>query len=167
MTQTTLIRLASAAMFLSSAFAGAPGGGTSGPTLVKEVEKPGLSAVATACDIPLLSQSNGICSSMTVPAGKVLVIEHISAICGFNDAAPVSVLALSVRTSIGASPNVDVEIPMVKQATGNGFAYWKGSSAVRSYANPGTVVQPFALRTTGAVTLGFCTVTVIGHYLQA
>ena len=176
MTQTILIRLATAAMFVSSAFAnqaaanqaGAqPGGGTTSPTPVKEVEKPALSAVAASCDVVLQNQSNGICSALIVPAGKVLVIEHLSGICGFNDAAPVSVLALNVRTSIGGSPNVDVEIPMTKQAVGNGFAYWKGSHAVRSYANPGTVVQPFGLRTTGAVTLGYCSVTVIGHYVQA
>jgi hypothetical protein len=125
-----------------------------------------LSAVAASCDITLISQSNSICTALTVPAGKVLVIEHISGVCSFNDAAPVSVLALNVRTSIGGSPNVDVEIPITKQAVGNGFAYWKGSHAVRSYANPGTTVQPFALRTVGAVTLGYCSVTVIGHYIQ-
>src|SRR5262245_25007593 len=77
MTQTILIRLASAAMVLSSAFA-ANQPGTS-PTPVKEVEKPALSAVAASCDIVLLNQTNGICTAMTVPLGKVLVVEHASA----------------------------------------------------------------------------------------
>lgn len=152
-------------MVFTSAFAAQPGGGTPSTTPVKEVEKPALSAVAASCDILLQNQGSGICTAMTVPAGKALVIEHLSAICGFNDAAPVSVLALNVRTSIAASPYVDLEIPMTKQAVGNGFAYWKGSQAVRSYANPGTLVQPFGLRTAGAVTLGYCSVTLIGHYV--
>jgi hypothetical protein len=164
MMQTNLTRLASAAMFISSAFAASP---TKSATPVREVEKPALSAVAASCNVDLLTLNSGICAAMTVPAGKVFVMEQVSAACAFNDAAPVAVLALSVRTSIGSNPNVDLEIPMVKQATGNGFAYWKGSPAVRSYADSGTVIQPFAMRTSSdVVTFGVCSVTLIGHYIE-
>ena len=164
---TSMIRFAAAALFLTAAYAGQPTGGTTTPTPVREVEKPAFSAVSAYCDVILVSQNSGICTAMTVPAGKILVIDHTSAVCSFNEAAPVSVLALNFRTAIAANPNVDVEIPMVKQAVGNGFAYWKGSLSTRSYANPGTLVQAFGLRTSGTVTYGYCAVTLIGHYVQA
>jgi hypothetical protein len=165
MTLTNMIRAAAAALSLTAAYAGQPTAGTAPPTPGKEVEKPALSAVAASCDIPLISQSNGTCDPLTVPAGKVLVVEHLSGTCGFNDAARVSVLAFSMRTLIGGNANVDIEIPVTKQAASNGLARWKGSFAVRTYANSGSPLQVCALRATGSVTFGYCTVTVIGHYV--
>lgn len=173
MTTKHLIPFSTLAIFVATAFAAPPGGGggstTPTPTPVKEVVKPALSAVAARCDISLFNQFNGSCTAMTVPSGQILVIEHLSANCSFNQSATVEVLALNVRTTIaaGPSPYVDIEIPMTKQGAGNGFAYWKGSQVVRSYADPGTNVQPYALRTSGTVTNGTCHVQVIGHTVQA
>lgn len=170
MTKKTLIPFASLALCIGSSFAAPPGGGsTSGPTLVKEVAKPALSAIAAKCDISLTNQFNGSCTAMTVPTGQILVIEHLSASCSFNQSATVDVLALNVRTTVAAGPSsyVDIEVPMAKQAAGNGYAYWKGSQMVRGYADPGTNVQPYALRTTGTVASGYCAVQIVGHTVQA
>lgn len=105
---------------------------TSTPLPVREVDNPNR--------VPFQIELTREESEFEVPAGKRLVIEHVSG--EYNTDAPRSFVSLGTTSG---DPPLFVEHHFVPEVTGtfNGFSDHLFSLAARLYANPGTVVRAF------------------------
>ena len=119
------------------------------------VDPAALSAVARTNTSDWGAATSTAVNVYTVPAGKRLVIENVSAHMRVLAGAFVVV---SVHTSVGGAAS-EAEVPMVYQGTFGREAHFSATQNMRLYADPNTAVTISYSRsttdTTGKVTLGF------------
>ncbi len=136
---------------------------------VREMEKPGRSVATGLCSLTLLPgyssdsvectvAENGQPLGATIPAGKTLVIEDISASCIKGSADPLD----SMRLIAGAYTK---SLPAVLETTFPGNRQrWISSMPLRIYARPGTQVHFSAGTVNNATAEMNCTVRFTGHF---
>ena len=119
------------------------------------VDLAALNAVARATTADWGAATSSAVNMYTVPAGKRLVIENVSAHMRVLAGAFVRV---SVHTSVGGTFS-EAEVPMVPQGTFGRESHFSATQNMRLYADPNTAVTLSYSRsttdTTGKVTLGF------------
>ncbi len=119
------------------------------------VDLAALNAVARATTADWGAATSSAVNMYTVPAGKRLVIENVSAHMRVLAGAFVRV---SVHTSVGGAAS-EAEVPMVPQGTFGRESHFSATQNMRLYADPNTAVTLSYSRsttdTTGKVTLGF------------
>jgi len=119
------------------------------------VDLAALNAVARATTADWGAATSSAVNMYTVPAGKRLVIENVSAHMRVLAGAFVRV---SLHTSVGGAAS-EAEVPMVPQGTFGRESHFSATQNMRLYADPNTAVTLSYSRsttdTTGKVTLGF------------
>jgi hypothetical protein len=119
------------------------------------VDPAALNAVARTNTSDWGAATSAAFNVYTVPAGKRLVIENVSAHIRVLTGAFVVV---RVNTSVGGAFS-EAEVPLVFQGTFGREAHFSATQNMRLYADPNTAVTISYFRsttdTTGKVTLGF------------
>ena len=135
-----------------------------GPALVQDVDNPARAPFQVQLGSPIAAGANAPNVSFTVPAGRRLVIEHVSALAMVP--AGQRVMFINVNTFSGGNlvfHHLKAQSVGVSTATpGEGHVT---SEALRLYADAGTSVL-VAVNRSDSVGTGFMTVSVSGYLVK-
>jgi hypothetical protein len=101
----------------------------------------------------------------TVPAGKRLVVEHVSGVCIMQPGQRVLIFGITTRLATGATDITHVLVPVfIGTSIGTGDTS-SVSQAIKTYAGPGTIVLAGAIRSANTA-FGLCTVVLSGFLVN-
>ncbi len=131
-----------------------------GPVSTKDVDNPARHAVQVTTDVNVFSPnlSATVNSFVNVPSGKRLVIEYVSGRCFLGTLN--QQLIVEVGSTLGAGPEARYTLAETRQETLNVLG-----GPVRIYADPGTAVNLYFSRDTGAGDAS-CRVSLSGHLVD-
>jgi hypothetical protein len=144
---TLVLTICLAVLGVTTAFAqtaSAQGGKSSGPTLIKDTENPARSAVQGQCTMQWTIAGNTSCQLAEVPAGKRLVIEHISGICRVQGTDRIRNAEIQTTLAGGNSASVWNYLVLTSQSSTPDGNYSTVSQPMRAYADPGSTVLAIA-----------------------
>jgi hypothetical protein len=130
-----------------------------GYTPVRDVDNPGLQPFQQTV-VYSGGNGNSATSTLTVPAGKRLVVEHVSGVSFGPNPATITLGA----NAAGSEPVIFLTVHDFFAPTV--FASYHGDADVRFYAEPGSVIGVNAYRDSTSATAFFGRLTVIGHLVS-
>jgi hypothetical protein len=131
---------------------------TANPVLVRSMNDAVRQIFQKQTQINMAEGEFGKSASFFVPAGKRLVIEHVSA-AGFDDGDQ------HLRFQVDTNVNSEFASHFLVTERQGGHPFFRASQQMRAYADPGTQVQVVVLRPT-STTAAFAVMTISGYYVD-
>jgi hypothetical protein len=129
-------------------------------------------ALALTCATPAVADDDGGDAKITpvvtvaptnVPAGKRLVIEHVSAVFRVGPGNHITQLQIIAQPQSFDVPHF--LIPIFTGNDSNGASKFSASQPIKVYAAPGTAVSVWAFKSSGLVDTS-CTFAISGHLVS-